>query len=194
MADHVTVEIAGKLAGISSRTLRHWITSGKLSAIVGKRGKLVSMGEVRHLATLIGKPLGNVISPDGNSATIAEDVAGSIADNIADSSTAMVLVSDAARLQLATIRDEWLAPLVERIGELERENGKLETTGAAKDGTITELRRRAEVAEAALSQQRQAAEAAQAARAVPGVQEAPGGGQEADPGVWARVRRWWGGT
>jgi len=55
--------------------------------------------------------------------------------------------------------------------------------------TIAELRRRAEVAEAALSQQRRAEEAAQAARAVPGVQEAPGGGQEADPGVWARVRR-----
>ncbi len=30
-----------------------------------------------------------------------------------------------AREQLEAIRDEWLAPLVERIGELEREAGRL---------------------------------------------------------------------
>ena len=191
MADHVTVEIAGKLAGISSRTLRHWIASGKLSAIAGKRGKLVSMGEVAHLAMLVGKPVGNPTTPDGNPATIAEDVAGSIAGNVADSSAATVLVSDAARLQLATLRDEWLAPLVERLGELERENGRLEATGAAKDETIAELRRRAEYAEAERDRL-----AAQAAPAAPGSTE----GENADnptgapsPGFWARVRRVFGG-
>ena len=64
-------------------------------------------------------------------------------------------MSDAARLQLAAIRDEWLTPLVERIGALERENGDLAGQLAAranvltaKDETIAELRRRAEVAEA----------------------------------------------
>jgi predicted nuclease with TOPRIM domain len=31
----------------------------------------------------------------------------------------------AARAQLEAIRDEWLRPLVDRIGELERENGRL---------------------------------------------------------------------
>ena len=46
-----------------------------------------------------------------------------------------------ARAQLEAIRDEWLAPLVDRIGNLERENGRLE---AERD----ELRRRAEAAEA----------------------------------------------
>ena len=36
------------------------------------------------------------------------------------------MVSDAARAQLAAIRDEFVAPLVDRIGSLERENGRLE--------------------------------------------------------------------
>lgn len=36
------------------------------------------------------------------------------------------LVSDLARQQLATIRDEWLTPLIARMGDLERENGRLE--------------------------------------------------------------------
>ena len=59
MADHVTVEVAGTLAGIPARTLRHWIASGKLSAIAGKRGKLVSLREVEHLARMVGKPVGH---------------------------------------------------------------------------------------------------------------------------------------
>jgi hypothetical protein len=50
----------------------------------------------------------------------------------------------AARGQLDAIMHEWLAPLVDRIGNLGRENGRLE---AERD----ELRRRAEAAEAELS-------------------------------------------
>ena len=40
-------------------------------------------------------------------------------------------VSPAARSQLEAIRDEWLTPLVERIGALEREVGHLEAERAA---------------------------------------------------------------
>ena len=50
VADFVAVEAAGKLAGISPRTLRHWIATGKLPAIPGKRGKLVRLEEVRRRA------------------------------------------------------------------------------------------------------------------------------------------------
>ena len=185
MADHVTVEVAGTLAGISSRTLRHWIASGKLSAIAGKRGKLVSLREVEHLAQFVGKPVSNMAGHVGNPATSAETVAG----NVADSAAATALVSDAARLQLATIRDEWLAPLVERIGELERENGRLEATTAAKDEMIAELRRRVEAAEA----ERDRLAAAQAAPEAPGAPEGASAAQHDAPGVWGRLRRWrWG--
>ena len=40
-------------------------------------------------------------------------------------------VSPAARSQFEAVRDEWLVPLVERIGALEREVGRLEAQGAA---------------------------------------------------------------
>ena len=50
------------------------------------------------------------------------------ADRYADqeATTRVPMVSDAARAQLAAIRDEFVAPLVDRIGSLERENGRLE--------------------------------------------------------------------
>ncbi len=193
-ADYVAVEFAGKAAGIPARTLRHWIRNGKLAAIAGKRGKLVSMGEVEQLARMVGKPVGNVASLDGNPATSAEEVAGNLAAPLADSA----LVSDLARQQLATIRDEWLAPLIARLGELERENGRL---AAERD----ELRRRAEAAEAEVSRQRDKEAGAessrqheeerlQAAQEAPGAPEALAKAQKGGGGVWARWRwRWWGG-
>lgn len=64
---------------------------------------------------------------------------------------------------------------------------------AAQEETIAELRRRAEVAEADLFRQRQEQEAAQAASAAPSAPEAPSAVQAEAPGVWGRVRRWWGG-
>ncbi len=65
---------------------------------------------------------------------------------------------------------------------------------AAKDETIAELRRRAEVAEAdaAALRQRQAEEAAQAAQAALHGEEVATVVPEDVAGVWARFRRWWG--
>ncbi len=181
-ADYVAVEFVGKAAGIPARTLRHWISTGKLAAIAGKREKPVSMGEVEQLARMIGKPVGNMASPAGNPATSAEEAAGNVANGLPDGA----LVSDLARRQLATIRDEWLAPLIERIGTLERENGRLE---AERE----QLRRRAEIAEAELLRRRIKLEAVQPAQDAPGSTETPTMAQDAAPGVWGRLRRWWGG-
>ncbi len=144
VADFVAVEAAGKLAGISPRTLRHWIATGKLPAIPGKRGKLVRLEEVRRLAVLVGKePLaGNAA---GNSARSAGDLAGNVADTIAGNAAESVaesaLVSNAARQQLAMVRDEWLAPLVAQITEQAERIGRLEGERTAHQETIAELRR-----------------------------------------------------
>ena len=181
MADHVTVEVAGTLAGIPARTLRHWIASGKLSAIAGKRGKLVSLREVEHLARIIGKPVGNSVGRVGNPATFAEEVA----DNLADSAAATALVSDAARRQLATIRDEWLAPLIAQLGDQAERIGRLAAEGEAKDETIAKLRHRAERAEA----ERDRLTAAQAAQDGPRPQGEIEAAHTAAPGVWGRLRR-----
>jgi len=157
VADHVAIEVAGKAAGIPARTLRYWVASGKLSAIAGKRGKLVSMGEVAYLAALVGKQVGNANSVDGNPATFADEVADTVADRLADTA----LVSNAARNQLAAIRDEWLAPLVAQLTDQAETIGRLT---AERD----ELRRRAEVAESERSDfARQLAEAQSAPPAAP---------------------------
>ena len=129
--------------------------------------------------------------------------------------TGAVAVNPSARAQLEAIRDEWLAPLIERIATLERENGGLEATTAAKDQVIAELRRRAEVAEAELGAARVALDMTVAGQAEALVEAATLRGQlsaatpaqdattgadstpqsSAPPapaeGLWGRVRRWW---
>ncbi len=142
LTDYVAVEVAGKAAGIPARTLRHWISTGKLSAIAGKRGKLVSMGEVARLAVLVGKPVGNAETPPGNPATLADQVAGKVAETIADTS----IVTDAARQQLASIRDEWLAPMVAKITDQAQTIGRLEAERDQLRHEVEKLGRQASLA------------------------------------------------
>jgi hypothetical protein len=98
-----------------------------------------------------------------------------------------VAVNASARAQLEAIRDEWLAPLVDRIGNLERENGRLE---AERD----ELRRRAEAAEAERDELRQQA-VPQPASAAPTQTTAAATPAPPAPagGFWQRARRVFGG-
>ncbi len=53
-------------------------------------------------------------------------------------------VSPAARSQLEAIRDEWLRPLVDRIGELEREAGRLQAERDALAAQVADDRRMAD--------------------------------------------------
>lgn len=172
IADHVAIEVAGKAAGIPARTLRHWVASGKLPAIAGKRGKLVSMREVERLAALVGKPPGKAASPDGNPATVADRVAGNAAEPVAEAA----LVSDAARRQLAAVRDEWLAPLVAQLTEQAERIGRLEAERDTLRAEVDALRRQA------APQPPSAAETHDAAPAAPA---APG----PSGGLWRRLRR-----
>jgi DNA-binding transcriptional MerR regulator len=135
---YVTVGNAAEVAGISERTLRYWIKTGKLVATGGNRNRLVRLADVQALAMLTGK------TPATNPSTTATaDPAIATADNDAygndEESTAgndpgnAAMVADSARQQLEVIRDTLLAPLIEqnerlvaRIGDLEREAGRLE--------------------------------------------------------------------
>jgi DNA-binding transcriptional MerR regulator len=180
VADHVAVEVAGKAAGIPARTLRHWVASGKLSAIAGKRGKLVSMREVEQIAALVGKPVGkpvgNAETPSGNPATFADEVAGKVAEAVADTA----IVTDAARQQLASIRDEWLAPLVAQITEQAQAIGRLELERDQLRAEVEALRRQA--APQPLSE----------AATFPTQPDIPDA-QRGAGGLWQRVRRAFGG-
>ena len=177
VADHVAIEVAGKAAGIPARTLRYWVASGKLSAIAGKRGKLVSMRKVAYLAALVGKQVGNANSVDGNPATFADEVAGNVADRLADTA----LVTAAARQQLGAIRDEWLAPLVAQLTEQAQTIGRLEAERA-------DLRRQLAEAQSAPPAAPQARTAEEARPALDSAPNAPAPAA----GFWARVRRMFG--
>ena len=90
------------------------------------------------------------------------------AGNVAGPGAETAVVTDTTRRQVATIRDEGLVPLMERLGALERELGRLVAERDAQDRTIAALRRRAEVAEAPVQQRTPAERATQDAPAASG--------------------------
>src|SRR5215217_5552809 len=117
----VTTEDAARLASVSVRTVRRWIQHGHLPAIETDRGKLISpadIPEARKRASR-GHDRGHIRTPNGHDRGH---------DNMAtDTDTAMTApVLSSATEQMEAIRDQWLMPLVDRIGALERENGRLE--------------------------------------------------------------------
>ncbi len=62
-----------------------------------------------------------------------------------------------SRQQLEAIRDEWLRPLIDRIGELEREAGRLQAERDTLAAQVAEERQHADQLVNVLQQQRDAA-------------------------------------
>ena len=96
----------------------------------------------------------------------------------------------AARGQLDAVMQEWLAPLVDRIGKLERENGRLEQERDSQAETIAALRRQLAEARSAPPAAPQPASAAPPPSAYDDAPIAPAPVQ----GFWRRVRRVFGGA
>jgi excisionase family DNA binding protein len=117
----VTTEDAAHLAGVSVRTIRRWIQHGHLPAIETDRGKLVSPADIPEARKHAGRGHGHghIRPPNGHDRGH---------DNmVTDTDTAMTAPAlSSATEQMEAIRDRWLMPLVDRIGALERENGRLE--------------------------------------------------------------------
>ena len=139
---------AAKLAGVSARTVRRWIEKGYLPAQQTARGWLVSPSDLPAASAAARQAeeeshvldARSAVLPDGlRDIRLKQDGHG---DTRTDGPTEphshpIQLVSDAARQQLEAIRDEWLAPLIVQLRELERENGKLQ---AERDGLHERLR------------------------------------------------------
>jgi DNA-binding transcriptional MerR regulator len=109
---YVAVTMAGQVTGIPERTLRRWVADGKLPAIAGQRGRLVALADVQRLAALTGRDsatAGHAVMLAGHSANVAETLPAIPAE------------------QLVVLRDEWQAPLLERIAELEQRIQQLES-------------------------------------------------------------------
>ncbi len=171
----VTTEEAARRAGVSPRTIRRWIQRGVLPATVTPDGYLIAAGDLGSAAAGAGqrsRPRGHAVTDAATSAATDTDMA------------TPVTVNPNARAQLEAIRDEWLAPLVAQITTQAERIGHLE---AERD----ELQRRVEAAEAAVSRQHDGAGQERASDS-PGTPEPPTVAQHDAPGLWGRVRRWWG--
>ena len=123
----VTADVAAAMAGVSARTIRRWIQRGYLPATHSPDGYLVSPVDLATARAATGHGRGHGHS-HGHRAAVTD------ADTATSAPTAVV--SPSASAQLAAIRDEWLAPLVDRIAELERDRGRLE---AERDAARAEL-------------------------------------------------------
>jgi len=91
---YATVKIPAAVTGVSARTIRYWITSGKLPAVAGDSGKLVLLADVERLA-------GHRRQADGN---------GNVAEPVA-----VATAGDGATQQLEVIRDTLIKPHLEMI-------------------------------------------------------------------------------
>jgi len=110
----MTVADAADVLGISPGAVRKRLERGQLSAQkVGSTWRVLLNAPVTAEATRR-----DTTARQGQ--TRHHDTTGD------DHATASTAISTAARSQLEAIRDEWLVPLVDRIGELEREAGQLQ--------------------------------------------------------------------
>jgi len=177
-AEYVTIAEAATLLGVHRNTVRNRVKAGRYKA-----HKLVTpQGETYALRRdSLGPPLP---SPTNGA---AQPLTGVVHTNPPDPAQPTALVSPDQQAQADAIVQRLLAPFIAELGTVREELGRVKAERDARDETISELRRRTEVAEA--EQDRLAV--AQAAREAPSATEIPAAAQGDAPGVWGRVRRWW---
>lgn len=143
----VTTEEAAKMAGVSARTIRRWINRGVLPSIDGPDGRMVSPADLARARTDARSTRGHGQETSGQRSHPDMDTATRGHDRGQD----WVSVPARARQELEAVRDEWLMPLVDRIAELERENGRLEAERDQLQQERDELRARLKPIEATQS-------------------------------------------
>ena len=150
----LTARQAAPILGIDERSVRKRVGAGTLYGQPGERGRLV-VWVPRELVAAFNRReergrRGSGLEPDPDPLLPPIDPDGP------DGATG---ARDAARRQPATMCRECLAPVVARLGQLEREHGELAGRVRAKDELIAELRHRAARAEEGWARERQRASA-----------------------------------
>jgi excisionase family DNA binding protein len=146
----VTVEEAAAMAGVSVRTIRRWIQHGHLPHSEDDRGKVVSPADLPAAKERArqGHGHGHHPRPSGH-----DRGHNNMATDTDTAMTAPALSSATAQLEL--FRDTLLRPLVDRIEELSRENGRLEAERDALRAERDTLRLAATVENAAVTHERE---------------------------------------
>ncbi len=126
-----SVSEAARLLGISEGAVRKRIERGQLRAAKVKNQWQITIGTDDLAETALRDATRR--DETGHDATDTTDATGQDATRHASG-----VVAPAAIAQLEAIRDQWLQPLVDRIGELEREAGRLQ---AERDAALAEVER-----------------------------------------------------
>jgi excisionase family DNA binding protein len=101
--DWVTTEEAAELAGVSARTVRRWIESGRLAAVESDQGRLVSATTVAQLGQQRGSPSRTQARPEPVTDT---DLAGHDRPAIPDQG-AVIAELERSIARLESERDRW---------------------------------------------------------------------------------------
>lgn len=179
-AEYMSIAEAATLLGVHRNTVRNRIKAGRYKAhkLVTPQGETFAI-----LRESLGLPC---TSPTNEP---IQPLSRPVRHNAANPAQPATLTSPDQQAQAEAIVQRLLAPFIAELGTVREELGRAKAQNEAQEETIAALRRRAEGAEAA----RDRSQAAQAAQTPPHAQEAPAEAQEEHPGVWGRLRRWWGG-
>ena len=144
----IAVDLAGARAGIPPRTLRDWISKGKLPAVAGPRGKLVRMGDVRRIAVLTGRSVGNAGGNVRARGNVATETAGNVADpdtvddwiDVGDGLPSLPAI-DGMSARLAAFVGRAMAPVIAQLTEQAEVIGRLREREVAAAASLADADR-----------------------------------------------------
>lgn len=122
---HLSARAAADLLGVNERTIRRWLTEGRISAPKVRGAYRFDPDEIeRARLVLLGEDeAGNIIiEADAPDTTGSERTPGHARS---DRTAADAALSTSARFQLESIRDEWLQPLITQLKDQAEEIGRL---------------------------------------------------------------------
>ena len=147
----IAVDLAGARAGIPPRTLRDWISKGKLPAVAGPRGKLVRMSDVRRIAVLTGRSVEDASGNVRARGNVATGTPGNVADpdtlddwiDVDDELPSLPAI-DGMSARLAAFVGRAMAPVIAQLTEQAEVIGRLrerEEVATAAAATAERARR-----------------------------------------------------
>jgi BMFP domain-containing protein YqiC len=142
----VSIESAARTTGISARTLRYWISTGKRTATADKRVKRVSLADVERLGRMTGKVSSTAGTPMATVPTSAVAVSSAITPAI--DVARMLERLDALYREQLDAKNALILHLEQRVSELEERQAATAVPATATTEQIDALQARLSALEA----------------------------------------------